>query len=131
MVLPLFCYGTLTIPAVMRAVAGAVPRAVSAELPGFRCVFLAGRPYPGVFPAHACTRGMLYANPGSRAMARLDRYEGHEYRRRRVKVRQGNRQLDAWVYVPDPRYCRPGDRAWDPQLFAATGRNRGRAGRSR
>lgn len=118
MALPLFCYGTLAFPAVMRVVAGQLPEAEPACLPGYRCALLAGRPYPGIAPATDSVRGLLYRNPGQLAMARLDRFEGREYQRRVLTVEQDGRQRRAWVYVPDPRCAHLGVRPWDAAAFA-------------
>lgn len=116
--LPLFCYGTLVFPAVMRAVTGLNLRGRAAVLPGYRVALIAGRNYPGIAPADDRVGGVLYPDPGPLALARLDRFEGREYRRLAVRVTCASQRLRAWVYLPYARRARLSDAPWDPQRFA-------------
>ena len=118
MSLPLFCYGTLELPEVMRAVAGCLPTRLPATLSGYRRAMVAGRNYPGVLPADDTVLGTLYLAPGRTVLARIDRFEGDEYRRRQVTVKTGNGQSRAWVYVLDPQRARLSEVPWDAEAFA-------------
>jgi gamma-glutamylcyclotransferase (GGCT)/AIG2-like uncharacterized protein YtfP len=117
MALPLFCYGTLEIPAVMRAVSGRLPARRPAVLEGYRRALIRGRDYPGIEPANDRVPGTLYRHPGQGAMQRIDRFEGAEYRRVRVTVDTPQGRTGAWAYVPKPGRARVGRAAWEPARF--------------
>lgn len=116
----LFCYGTLRIPAIMRRVSGTLPAARSASLPDYGCYALAGLAYPGIVPEPgAYVGGVLYAGLGRAQIARLDAYEGEQYRRLRVWLELGGGlRLQAWTYVLHPRYYhRRSKRLWSLAQF--------------
>jgi gamma-glutamylcyclotransferase (GGCT)/AIG2-like uncharacterized protein YtfP len=117
----LFCYGTLELPEVMRSVAGREFPALEARLPGYFRGMLQGAPYPGVVPRSGhVTPGTLYQGLDPRALARVDRYEGPEYRREAltVELADGSRRR-AWVYVLKPSLRhRLTDAPWDQERFA-------------
>ena len=97
----LFCYGTLQDEAVVAALLGGVPPARGAVLRGYRRVALPGRPWPGVIPVRgAVTLGTLYEQLSPADVARLDRYEGTEYRRAIVRVLTSGRPCRSWIYLP-------------------------------
>lgn len=102
----LFCYGTLCLPAIMRSVSGCLPPASAATLPGYARYCLSGCDYPAIAPLPgAQVAGVLYHGLGRAQWARLDRYEGHEYQRRRVWLESDTGQrLWAWTYVLRPRF---------------------------
>ncbi len=112
----LFVYGTLMFPAVMARVSGRRAAGRPAVLEQYACYRVRGAVYPGIIPVEeACTEGMVYAGLGAAPLARLDRYEGDEYRRERVQVRlHGGRVIEAWTYVmrsTDRLSAEPWDRA--------------------
>jgi len=115
--LPLFCYGTLEIPAVMLAVSGRLPASQPAELPGYRRGIIPGRAYPGIEPADDRVTGTLYRHPGAGALARIDRFEGAEYLRVRVTVATAHGKQRAWAYLPKHARGRVGREPWDPNRF--------------
>lgn len=103
----LFCYGTLCMADVMRRVCGRLPAHMPAVLDDYARYALIGRSYPGLCPARGQqVEGVLYLGLERSDWRRLDRYEGHEYRRIRVQVETGNRRRLAWVYVLQPHYYR-------------------------
>lgn len=119
-----FCYGTLTLPRVMAAVIGRHVCGSPATLEGFRCARLRGRPYPGVWPhPGAVTGGVLYRLQHRRELGRLDRYEGPEYRRRRLTVMGQEGAQTAWVYLPRAGRRRAGP-AWSADAFARRAQRR-------
>jgi gamma-glutamylcyclotransferase (GGCT)/AIG2-like uncharacterized protein YtfP len=82
-----FVYGTLTVPRVMRAVTGREFDLLPASLPGYACFRVRGAAYPGV------------------VLARLDRFEGRVYERRRVTVRvEPDERREAWAWVIRPEH---------------------------
>lgn len=118
----LFIYGTLAVPEVMFTVAGRRLALAPATLPGFHCARVTGAAYPGVVPRPgALTRGWLASGLTPRVLARLDRYEGPLYRRRRVRVnRADGASRRAWVYALRPgRRHRASRHPWDLEAFVA------------
>ncbi len=119
----LFVYGTLMIPAVMRAVIGRLPRCAPAVLPGYRRFRLRGRGYPAVVrDAEGQVHGLLCQDLRPRELARLDRYEDRFYRRRRVVVRDAaGHARTAWCYVlPESARVRLSPRPWRREAFERT-----------
>ena len=117
----LFCYGTLQFPAVMTRVCGIRSAGHSAILEGFACYRFTDRTYPGIVPcAGAKTRGTVYTGIDRRRLARLDDYEGKEYRRRQVLVRGADGHLQrAWTYVISPQVrALLSNETWDRDAFA-------------
>lgn len=113
-----FCYGTLILPRLMATVLGRRAAGIPATLAGQRRVLLRGRDYPGLLAAAGQhIAGVLYAIHHRRELGRLDRYEGREYRRRRLPVHTSHGTLRAWVYLPRQRW-RLGDRPWSADRFA-------------
>jgi len=115
-----FTYGTLLFPEVMEAVAGRVFASVPATLAGFARVCVRGAVYPGAREeAGGSIAGLLHRDVDAAALARLDRFEGELYERRRVRVALGDgTSIDAEVYVVPPTFvARLEPRAWDPDRF--------------
>jgi gamma-glutamylcyclotransferase (GGCT)/AIG2-like uncharacterized protein YtfP len=86
----------------MQAVCGEVPHSTAARLAGYRRYRVSNQIYPAIEPASGvAVDGVLFRNISRRLLKRLDRYEGQEYRRRKLRVTQDNgRQALAWVYLP-------------------------------
>ena len=102
----LFCYGTLCIPDIMRAVSGYNRGGHPARLHGYQRVALHGRHYPGVVPyPDAVTEGVLHQALNGHQLRRIDHYEGNLYLRIRVQVNIAlAEQVQTWTYVLHPRY---------------------------
>ena len=115
----LFCYGTLCLPEIMRSVCGGLPEALPAHLMDYACYVLTGRLYPAIVPAKGeSVGGVLYTGVRQAQFARLDTYEGGEYRRSQVWLETGGDRLRAWTYVLRPRYYhRLSRRRWSPEQF--------------
>lgn len=115
-----FTYGTLAFAEVMEAVAGRASASEPATLDGFVRLRVRGAVYPGVRArAGATVDGVLYRGLDAAALARLDRFEGALYERRRLAVRLARGgACEAWVYVvPDALAHRLADEPWDPERF--------------
>jgi gamma-glutamylcyclotransferase (GGCT)/AIG2-like uncharacterized protein YtfP len=114
----LFCYGTLMIPAVWLRVVGRPREATEAFLEDFVCRQVRGEWFPGLLPkSGARTKGVLYRGLTERELARLDRYEGAAYERRRLPVylASGKKEL-AWCFVTRKPYRRRLSREpWSPR----------------
>ncbi|MGM0412864.1 MAG: gamma-glutamylcyclotransferase family protein [Pseudomonadota bacterium] len=117
-----FVYGTLLFDAVLARLLGRVPPGESATLTGYARHPVRGAPYPAlVAESGGRVEGRLLSGLGEADVARLDAYEGPEYRRVRVTVTtsRGNRRTAwAWVFPGDRRHrLASGD--WDPEDWAA------------
>jgi gamma-glutamylcyclotransferase (GGCT)/AIG2-like uncharacterized protein YtfP len=113
----LFAYGTLVFPEVLSAVAGRPLAREPATLEGYLRRGVIGEIFPAIVEGaeHDRVAGVLYAGLDSREWARLDRFEGDLYVRRRVTVARG----DAFAYVLAARWRhRLAAQPWDPAAFA-------------
>lgn len=116
----LFCYGTLCIPEVMCQVIGRVPKSLTGSLLGYACYSLTGLTYPAIVPEkEAWAQGVLYQGLSRAQLAKLDAYEGEQYRRQRVRVDvERGRTEQAWTYTLHPRYYhRLGGKGWSLEQF--------------
>ena len=104
----LFCYGTLCLVDIMRAVSGHAQMGEPAYLTDFQRVSLHGRPYPAIVrKLNAGTQGVLYRGLTTQQLQRIDEYEDRLYRRSRVWVKTNDAAIvEAWTYVLHPRYHR-------------------------
>ena len=102
----IFCYGTLMFTDVFEAVVGTAIDKESCVLPGYERLKITGQVYPGIREKrHAAVSGVLYRGLSQSQLHRLDQYEGDEYLRELVMVRNHNhRYFSAWVYVLQPKY---------------------------
>jgi len=115
---PVFCYGTLLLPALAAAVTGRQLASWAAHLPGYRRAALRGRDYPGLWRVPAArTEGRLYQLRHRRELRRLDDYEGPEYRRRRLWVQGPAGPCHAWAYLPGSGRRADSGRDWSLTLF--------------
>lgn len=121
-----FTYGSLMCEEIMFAVCGAAAASTPATLAGYRRHPVADEAYPGMVPAaDAHVEGVLYRDLTPAAIARLDAFEGPQYRRDTVSVRlaDGSTVVDAETYVFRPEFAHlllPGD--WDFEHFLRHGR---------
>ncbi|KAA3650923.1 MAG: gamma-glutamylcyclotransferase [Proteobacteria bacterium] len=112
---------------IFRAVAGQACAAEPAHLAGYRRHPVRGEDYPGIRPAAgAAVDGVLYHGLSATALARLDAFEGMQYRREAVMVRTADGSLTpAWAYVFHPAHThRLGRGDWDSEAFRRHGRAR-------
>jgi len=77
---------------------------IPAQLPGYKCVKVIGRGYPGILPDennHA--EGILVGGVSKREAARLTEFEGPGYRSEILEViTRKNTRESAMVYTPKP-----------------------------
>ena len=105
----LFVYGTLLHDEVVRWVIGRVPASEPAVLNGYRRMRMFDKPYPVIRPAPADqVSGRILVGLNRRQLYQIDRYEGKEYRRKRVRVRlpDGSHRT-VWTYVAAARSSEP------------------------
>jgi gamma-glutamylcyclotransferase (GGCT)/AIG2-like uncharacterized protein YtfP len=105
---------------VFQAVVGISSEKDSCVLPGYERFRLSGQVYPGITEKrHASVPGVLYRGLSQSQLHRLDQYEGDEYLRELVMVRNEHHQYySAWVYVLQPKYINLlSQESWDAAEF--------------
>jgi hypothetical protein len=105
---------------VFEAVAGISIEKESCVLPGYARFKLAGQVYPGIMEKrHTSVPGVLYRGLSQSQLHRLDQYEGDEYLRELVMVRnEHHRYCSAWVYALQPKYTNLlSQESWDVAEF--------------
>jgi gamma-glutamylcyclotransferase (GGCT)/AIG2-like uncharacterized protein YtfP len=99
----LFVYGTLMVPAIMRAVCGYDRPGRRALLPGYARRRVVGEVYPGVrVQPGEDVDGILYPAVSDAQIGLLDLFEGELYRRQDVVVQVDRRPVAAFCYVLEP-----------------------------
>lgn len=122
-----FTYGSLMCESIMTAVTGTHHAYQPALLKGYRRGPVRGETYPGMVPLEgAQVEGVLYLDVSDEGCARLDDFEGDEYRRVAVQVSlAGGSVLPAWAYELKPEYAhRLAAEDWDFEEFLRTGKAR-------
>ena len=91
----MFCYGSLMFDAVWSRVVAGRYRTAAARVRGYRRFAVSGESYPAVVPwADAEVIGRVYFDVDAADVARLDAFEGTEYRRETVEVELLDPQVD-------------------------------------
>ena len=115
----LFVYGTLLYPELWQRLVKRHYRHARAQLAGYRRPTVKGERYPALVPCRGgSVVGRLYFALHPDDMRRLDRYEGHHYRRQQVEVLlDDGRSVKATTYLFKKRYrTRLSSREWQPGL---------------
>lgn len=76
---------------------------LAATIDGYRCVYAQGVTYPVLIPKQgSLVSGCLFRTKAANEVARLDRFEGSNYRRvtHPVLREQGKKTIQANVYLP-------------------------------
>lgn len=117
-----FTYGSLMFSTVWKPLAKRACASMAAELSGYVREGVIGERYPGIrAQPGGITAGRVYLDVDAETLARLDAFEGAEYRRATVSVTvKGDGGLsapiEAQVYVfVDP--ARLDGKPWDPDRF--------------
>ena len=115
--MPLFTYGTLLFPEVLRALIGRVPQSHVASADGWRVAALKNRTYPGlVATPGGIAHGRLLTGLSDDEWCLLDNFEDRKYELRQMTLLGGQNSL-AYVWVDDAETC---SNTWDIQSFALT-----------
>ncbi|MEM1107264.1 MAG: gamma-glutamylcyclotransferase family protein [Planctomycetota bacterium] len=120
MVHHVFAYGSLMVPAVMRAVTGKLFSSEEAKLEGFARYLVAEQVHPGIVPAlghHVA--GRLYLDIDQDSLKQLDYFESDIYLRQAVEVElpEGD-MVEAFAYVVGERHrSLLSDQSWDEAEF--------------
>ena len=114
----IFAYGSLMIPAVMRAVTGRSFLSISASLRDYARYSVRGASYPGIIQEKGVvTPGILYLGLDHHAVKMLDEFEGEWYERTPVDTETGEgRILRAETYLFKPQHLLTKE-AWDLETF--------------
>jgi len=113
-----FTYGSLMFPEIWRQVVTGDYRSQVVTLKDYRRFAVSGVSYPGMvaMPGERVT-GVLYMDVGPDDLARLDAFEGAEYRRDAVQVTLGSgATLTAGAYVWLD-HARLSGASWLPEAF--------------
>jgi gamma-glutamylcyclotransferase (GGCT)/AIG2-like uncharacterized protein YtfP len=112
-------YGTLSIPEVRATVLGRRHEDVPARAAGFKRVRMRNRVYPAAVEAPgAWLEGRLYLGLDAAMLARIDRFEGRQYVRRRIEVEAAGATRPADLYVLRDTYrATATDDPWDMETF--------------
>lgn len=120
----IFTYGSLMFAEVWQDIVKLPYENQPAWLDGFRRTYILGDQYPVVLPraGQKNLQGVVYFSVKEQDIARLDRFEGEHYYRRRVHptilVDGQTQTIEADVYVLKPKYADLATlRPWDPELF--------------
>ena len=97
----LFCYGTLQVPQVIRAVTGRDYFGKTAVLRDHAIYRVKNAEYPGItYSVGGVAEGVLYEDISNADLKRLDLFEGEFYDRQMLDVRLPDQATKkAWVYV--------------------------------
>jgi gamma-glutamylcyclotransferase (GGCT)/AIG2-like uncharacterized protein YtfP len=123
----LFCYGTLQVPQVIKAVTGRTYRGVPAALRGYAIFKVTNAEFPGVIRATDSTvEGIAYENVSAKDLNLLDLFEGDFYRRQLLDVVLPDGSISkAWVYViADSHKDVLTDKSWSLTEFIDSGLDR-------
>ena len=116
----IFAYGSLMIPAVMRAVTGRDFFSIPALLPDHARYRVRGESYPGVIQeVGSRTSGVLYFDLDHDAVKKLDDFEGPWYERTPVRTETGDGTIlkaETYLFKPEYRGLLTTE-AWDLETF--------------
>jgi gamma-glutamylcyclotransferase (GGCT)/AIG2-like uncharacterized protein YtfP len=116
---PLFVYGTLMFPTIIKSVIGRIPDNSSAIIKGYRRLEVAGESFPGLIrESDESVEGLVYANISEDELERLTAFEGDFYALQEVTVSCLGTNLSALAYVvPPSRRPLLSDKVWNPDFF--------------
>lgn len=123
--LGLFVYGTLMDADVRTLVIGRPLEAAQAQpatLKNMRRVYIAGRVYPMVVPRRGdAVQGLLLTGLSEEDFARLDAFEGGDYRRERQPIWPDDKAepVNAWLYRTRGVGPQPSPRPWTLETWQA------------
>lgn len=121
---PLFCYGTLQSPLVMKAVTGLKMEGQAATLAEWARYRVRGSDYPGIQPEQgAQVSGKLYREMDENLIADLDAFEGDKYERVKVTVTLEDGSTEEAYTFAITEDCRGylSDEPWDFEEFLQSG----------
>lgn len=102
----LFTYGSLMCADIMLEVSGQKTRHQAAHLNNYFCSQIHNETYPGITPVTGeRVSGVVYFDLNTRALEKLDAFEGEYYERKDVDVQcSGTTPTKAMAYIIKPEY---------------------------
>jgi gamma-glutamylcyclotransferase (GGCT)/AIG2-like uncharacterized protein YtfP len=121
----IFTYGSLMFEQVWTVVVAGTYRKTNARLFGYQRRQIRGEAYPALVSGTADDQvdGVVYLDVGQRDAARLDRFEGAYYGKRKetCSLPDGS-GISAWVYVFKEEFAELVEpQTWDPEWFEKNG----------
>ena len=114
-----FTYGSLMFDDVWSRVVQGRYASVVGSIDGYARFAIAGEDYPGMVPSgDARVTGVLYLDVDDVGVARLDQFEGDDYRRESVTVTTADgasREAQTYIYLRAERLLAS---PWEPDGFA-------------
>jgi gamma-glutamylcyclotransferase (GGCT)/AIG2-like uncharacterized protein YtfP len=116
---PLFAYGTLMFPAVIKSVIGRIPDSRSAVIKGYRRLEVAGESFPGLIKENdESVEGLVFVDITRDEWERLTAFEDGFYELQKVTVDCLGTNVSALAYiVPPSRKSLLSDKVWNPDSF--------------
>ncbi len=115
----MFTYGSLMFAPVWSLVVAGVHRSLAATLADHARYRVVDEDYPGMVPQPgADVAGVVYLDVDAADLARLDRFEGDDYRRASITVTSADGAAipaQTYVYLPTDRLL---PTPWEPAAFA-------------
>ena len=123
---PLFAYGTLMFPAVIKFVIGRVPDFRPAIISGYQRFKVAGESFPGLIREDGTSvEGLVYASLTGEEWKRLIAFEDDFYELQEVIVECPETNVSALAFiVPTSRKALLSDKTWNPDFFHPAGPER-------
>lgn len=113
-----FTYGSLMFPEVWQRVVRGQYRSISATLDDHVRLAIVDETYPGMIARPGSQAlGVLYFDVNADDLARLDHFEGHDYRRATLHVRTAGGEpvlAESYLYLPEQRLSK---QDWLPEEF--------------
>ena len=116
---PLFAYGTLMFPAVIKSVIGRIPDSRRAVIKGYRRLQVTGESFPGLIRENLeSVEGIVYADIVGDEWEQLTAFEDDFYELQEITVDCLGTSISALAYiVPPSRKSLLSDKTWNPDFF--------------
>jgi gamma-glutamylcyclotransferase (GGCT)/AIG2-like uncharacterized protein YtfP len=118
---PLFVYGSLMFPEIIRSVIGRVPEGRPAIIQGYRRLVVAGESFPGMIKVGESDErvdGLVYVDITSEEWKRIIAFEDEFYGLKEVSVERLGENLSALAFVvPPAKKSLLAEEQWRPDYF--------------
>jgi cation transport regulator ChaC len=119
---PLFAYGSLMFPAVIKSVIGRVPKSRPALIKGYRRLVVTGEFFPGLIRINDGSlepvEGLIYVDVTREEWERVIAFEDDFYELKGVAVESFGERISALAFVvPPSQRSLLSDEVWNPDQF--------------
>ena len=116
---PLFAYGTLMFPAVIKSVIGRIPDSRPGVINHYQRFKVAGELFPGLIRENSkSVEGLVYLSIAGEEWKRLIAFEDDFYELQEVTVECPETNVSALAFiVPPSRKSLLSDKTWNPDFF--------------